>query len=341
MTRKTASPPVSAGTVRIGTIAAIPKVLRQLGFSPAGVFAEIGFDASLLDDPDNVIPYASRNQLIQHCVSTTRCPYFGFLLGQHVGPSSLGLVGFLVQQSPDVAVALNTLVRYAYLHVSGAEIYLEQESDRAFMGYSINQPRVKAHDQIEDGAVAIIFNTLVTLCGPRWSPSSVHFAHRKPADSRIFQHFFKAPLHFDAERCGLYFSTNWLQQRLLAADPELHRFLQKQVDQLESRYSDNFAAQVQRVLHSALLSQHATADEIAALFSIHPRTLNRRLHDCGTSFKELADQGRFEIARQLLRDSSMKLSQIAATLDYADASAFSRAFRRWSGTTPARWRVEH
>ena len=124
MTRSTASPPVSAGTVRTGTIAAIPKVLRQLGFSPADVFAEIGFDASLLDDPDNVIPYASRNQLIQQCVSTTRCPYFGFLLGQHVGPSSLGLVGFLVQQSPDVAVALNTLVRYAHLHVSGAEIYL-------------------------------------------------------------------------------------------------------------------------------------------------------------------------------------------------------------------------
>jgi AraC-like DNA-binding protein len=52
------------------------------------------------------------------------------------------------------------------------------------------------------------------------------------------------------------------------------------------------------------------------------------------------DEGRFEIARQMLEDSAMEVSQIAASLDYADASAFTRAFRRWSGTTPAVWRTK-
>jgi AraC-like DNA-binding protein len=69
--------------------------------------------------------------------------------------------------------------------------------------------------------------------------------------------------------------------------------------------------------------------------------MHRRLSACGTSFQELADQSRFEITRQLLENSSMLLSQIAETLDYSDASTFTRAFRRWSGMTPSVWRERH
>ena len=328
------------GTVRIGTVAAIPKVLNELGYDPVVVFSEIGFDQSLFDDPDNVIPYALRSRLIQHCVNKTQCQHFGLLIGQYGGASSLGLVGFLVQQSPDVRTALNSLVRYAHLHVQGATINLEEEEGSAFLGYSIYQPNVEAREQIECGAVAIAFNILRKLCGPSWIPKDILFSHSKPADVHPFQKLFKAPLIFNAERNGILFSAEWLQRPVVGADPDLHYYLQKQVQQLESRYKDDFVEQVRRVLHSSLLSQQAHADQVAALFSMHSRTLHRRLKTHGTSFHELADEGRFEIAQQLLENSSMELSQIAASLDYADASAFTRAFRRWSGTTPAHWREQ-
>ena len=74
--------------------------------------------------------------------------------------------------------------------------------------------------------------------------------------------------------------------------------------------------------------------------SMHSRTLSRRLNDFDTGFQELVDEGRFEIARQLLANTALDVRQIAASLDYADASAFTRAFRRWSGTTPAVWRAQ-
>jgi AraC-like DNA-binding protein len=330
----------TVGTVRIGTVAAIPKVLNELGFDPAAVFTEIGFDQSLFDNPDNVIPYALRSHLIQHCVNKTQCQHFGLLIGQHINASALGLVGFLMQQSPDVRTALNSLVRYAHLHVQGAVISLEEEAGYAFLGYSIYQPNIKALEQIEDGAVAAIFNILGKLCGPSWIPNDVLFSHSKPSDVHPYQNFFKAPLIFNAERNGILFSSKWLKQPILGADPDLRSYLQKQVEQIETRYGDHFVEQVRRVLHSSLLTQQAHADQIAALFSMHPRTLHRRLKAHGTSFHELADEGRFEIAQQLLENSTMELSQIAASLDYADASAFTRAFRRWSGTTPAQWREQ-
>jgi AraC-like DNA-binding protein len=123
-------------------------------------------------------------------------------------------------------------------------------------------------------------------------------------------------------------------------DPMLRRLLQQQIDALESRHGDDFPGQVRSVLRTALVTGNAGADQVAALFSMHSRTLSRRLDAFGVSFQELVDEGRFEIARQMLEDSAMEVGQIASLLDYADPSAFTRAFRRWSGTTPGRWRAE-
>ena len=327
--------------MRIATIASIPLVLEQLGYDPTTVLSECGFDTALFDDPDNIITHHDRSRLLQQCVNKTGCQHFGLLIGQHIGPSTLGLVGFLMQHSPDVATALHGLVRYSHLHARGAVIYLEKENGSAFLGYSIFQPNIEAHQQIEDGAVAAIFNTLRKLCGPSWKPDEVHFNHHKPADSRVYKQFFNAPLKFDVERSGLLYSMHWLQQPVAGADPELYRFLLKQIDQLDHQYRGDFAQQVRRVLQSALHTQQATTTHIAELLSIHPRTLNRHLKSCGTSFQQLADQSRFEIAQQLLENSSMQLNQIAAILGYSDASAFSRAFLRWSGMPPALWREKN
>ena len=341
MTTKTKKKQPSDSTVRIATLTTLPVVLKKLGYDPAALLAEVGFEISLFDNPDNLISYARRSRLIKHCVIKTQCQHFGHLIGRHTGISSFGLLGLLTQQSPNVSTALHSLVRFAHLHVRGAVIYLEKKDNIAFLGYSIIQTGIEAREQIEDGAVTIAFNILRELCGPTWKPLNVLFAHRIPKDVRPFRQFFKTPLSFDAERNGILFPATWLQQPVMSADSKQHSLLQKQVDQLEHQYSHDFAEQVRRVLHPALLTQQASADNIAALFSIHQRTMHRRLNACGTSFQKIADESRFEIAGQLLENSSMKISQIAETLDYADASAFTRAFRRWSETTPSLWRERY
>jgi hypothetical protein len=74
------------------------------------------------------------------------------------------------------------------------------------------------------------------------------------------------------------------------------------------------------------------------LFALHPRTLNRRLRDEGKTFNALLAETRYEIARQLLRDTHLKIADIAMILGYADSASFNRAFRRWSGANATRWR---
>lgn len=331
---------IGQGTVRVGGAIAIPRVLRNLGADPAKVLAEAGIDPNVFDDPDNLISNATRIHLLNLCVARTGCRHFGLLVGQQTGLPDLGPVGFLVQNSPDAGTALRNLVRYLHLHVRGAAPTLEIYGNLAYLGYEVHQSEFESIDQLTDAALAVAFNIVRTLCGPDWKPIQVQFAHREPEDVGPYRQHFCAPLLFDDQQNALVFSSDWLHRRLSGADPQLQRLLQKQIDALEARYGDDFPEQVRSILGTALLTDHARADQVAALFSMHSRTMNRRLNAFGTSFQELVDEGSYVLARQMLESSAMGVSEIAAALGYADASSFTRAFRSWSGSTPARWRAE-
>jgi AraC-like DNA-binding protein len=325
--------------VRASGPAAIPEVLRMLGADPAAVLAEAGVDPTLFDDPDNLITLAGLGRLVKLCVARTGCMHFGILVGQQGGLHSLGLVGLLARLSPDVGTALRRLADCMHLHHGGTVTALAVDGDAATLSYDIDRRYEEAADQIGDGALAMLFNILRALCGPGWRPTEIRFAHRAPENVRPFRAFFGADLRFDAGQNAIAFPDAWLRHPLPADDPDLQRLIATQIARLAARHDDEFPEQVRGVLRAALMTDHAGADEMAALFSMHSRTLNRRLGAFGTSYRKLVDEGRFAIARELLEGTALDVGGIAGALGYADASAFTRAFRRWSGTTPAAWRT--
>jgi len=302
------------------------------------VLTEAGIDRELFADPDNLITYAARDRLFRQCVSRTGCQYFGLLVGQRMNLKALGLVGLLMRTSPNAGRALVSIVNLLHLHSQGAVMALRVDEDVAMLTYDAFEPGLEATDQTGAGAVAMMLNVMRTLCGPDFRPIEASFGHRRPADIEPFRKFFKVPLYFDAEHYALVFSRDWLDVRPPGADDELQQLLQKQVDVLESRYSLAFPDQVRQVLRSALVTGYFSESEIAALFSMHSHTFRRRLDASATSFHELVDECRFEMAREMLLNTSLSVSEISASMGYSRASSFIRAFRRWSGVTPGEWR---
>ncbi len=324
--------------LRIGATMGVPEVLRNLGADPSRVLAEIGVDPDLFDNPDNQISYLARGRLMAHCAERTACPHFGLLVGQRAGLSSFGVVGLLAKYSVDVESALHSLVRFMHLHVRGARVTLTTDSGLAVLEYQVYQAGVQGNDQVGDGAVAVAFNIMRDLCGNNWEPVEARFAHRKPEDVTPFRRFFQVPLRFDAEHYAVAFHTSWLNRPVPFTSPELLHLLQKEVSKLELKQGANLLDQVRSLLRTTLVTGHSSATQVAELLSMNRRTLNRHLNALGTSYRKVADEIRFEIARQLLEDSAMGIIQIALFLGYSNASAFTRAFRRLSATTPASWR---
>jgi AraC-like DNA-binding protein len=317
----------------------LPAVLRLFGVNPADMLSKCGLDARLFDNAENLISYGERTRLVRRCAETTNCPHFALLVGERVSLSSLGLVGLLVKFSPDVGTALRKLVRHLRLYGNGATATLSVEGGAAFFAYHIEQPEVPGSNEIAEGSLAGMFNMLGELCGPDWKASEVWFAHPKPEHVEPLRRFFHAFLRFGAGQNAIVFSSSWLNRALPQGNDGMRRLLQERVDALEIQHPENFAQQVGGVVRAALATGDVSSDQIAALFSMHPRTLNRRLRAYGVGFQELLDRTRFEIAQQMLNGSALDIEAIAIALDYAGARPFIRAFRRWSGTTPAQWRA--
>ncbi len=331
---------VTDGALRVGPLQGIPGLLRDFGADPDRVFAAAELNPGLLDDAEGTIPFGALGRLMSQCVEHTGCPHFGLLLGQRTGLPALGLVGHLGQHSPDLGTALRSMILHLHIHDRGAIPSLTVEHGCAVVGYTIYQPAAEATAQIYDAAVAIANNILHTLHGPGWHPSEVLLARAKPPDPEPYRKVFQAPVRFGAEQSAVVFPAAWLAEPVPGADPSLLKEIQDRIAAIESMGGGDTAVQVRRVLCNLLLRGQPTLDDAAQVLAIHRRTLNRRLRENGVTFRQLLDEVRRQRARQLLRDTDLPVLAIAETLGYADAPAFTRAFRRWSGTTPTAWRTD-
>ena len=185
----------------------------------------------------------------------------------------------------------------------------------------------------------MLSNIMRGLCGHHWQATEVRFAHGRPRNLAPFRQFFEAPLRFDAAETAVVFASGWMDKPLLSADPLLHTMMQQRVSEQASLAHDDVVSQLRRTLPS-LVTNHGDSLAVAAKrVGMATRTLNRRLAAEGTSYLQLREEARYTIARQLLTGTRMPANQIADRLGYAHASAFTRAFRQWSGKAPAEWRA--
>jgi AraC-like DNA-binding protein len=330
---------VTTGRVRVAPLMALVPLLRTRGVDPAGVLAAFGYDVAFFDEPENTLPFALAARLLERCAELTRCDHFGLLVGQRGGLSVLGPVGFLMQSSADVRAALQSLGRFLHIHDRGAVVGLTDRGGFAALSYTIMQSGVEGRGQVLDLAMALGFNLMRALCGSGWLPSEVQFAHRAPADPSPWRRFFGVTVRFDTDQSALVFPSHWLERPIPSADPLLHRMMEQRIQQLQALSAEDLAGQLRRMLMAWVAEPGLSIGRVAAHIGMNPRTLNRRLAVEGTSFAQLRDEARHQVACDLLRDTQTPAAEIASVLCYADAAAFSRAFRRWTGQPPAAWRA--
>jgi AraC-like DNA-binding protein len=323
--------------IRIGGVLPLPDLLRERGIEPGPVIRRAGMIPSIFDDSENVVPYVQMCRLMELASETANCEHFGLLVGARSTMATIGLVGLFAQVHEDVGAALRSIVQYLHLHDRGAGLALTVGKDVACLSYVIGESAPGA-DVVCDGAVATAFNVIKALAGPAWRPTEVLLPRTPPVDRRPFNEFFKAPVRFEAGIAALVFPAAWLDRPIHTGDAVFRRLLERWVIELDDQQPGQFHTQVARTIRTLVLTGHPTIDAVAAAHGLTGRALRRRLIAEGTCFRKVAERTRFDLARQLLAGSDQPIARIAVTLGYAEPAAFMHAFRRWSGSSPARWR---
>jgi len=316
---------------RVGPLVETKALMRDLGVDPEPIIRAIGIESSHLDDEEAHIPYDAVGSLLKACAEATKCPHFGLLLGTRAGLRHLGIPGEMARNSETIGAALRIFCVHHHLNTEGAVAVLDHHNGMASITYAIYEPNLEGDDQICDMAVALSFKALRELLGRDCHLEMVDFSHPEPADLAPYRDYFQTTLRFDTARPTVWFTASWIDEKIPGASAKRLTQLHRMALQENQR---GFPKRLRRSIRHLLLSKTASADEVSKLVAMHKRTLNRRLKAQGTTFQNLLDETRIQLAQELLTQNKGSVSEIAQWLGYAHASSFTRAYRRWLGTTP-------
>jgi AraC-like DNA-binding protein len=219
-------------------------------------------------------------------------------------------------------------------NIEGKEIYLR------FLLPDLGIASTRQHNEY---SMAVVLNTFRIIAGSRWTPREVQFVHEAPAQTSEHLRFFRAPVLFGCATNALVIEREFVERQVPAADPQLYRILKRHAERilLEMPRESDFVALVRKTIGDCMREGDPTLARITKRLSMGARTLERRLTEHGTVFKTLMDDTRRRFALEYLRNPKHTLTEIAFLLGYSEASAFNRAFRRWTGKTPLQYRREN
>ncbi len=265
----------------------------------------------------------------------------GLRIAEGVGARHFGVVGYAALACSNLAEALQRMERYhaSVYDVNPARVSLDEKGVTIEWGVERGRPGAL----VDETAIASLVQLARDMTGRYWPVREVAFVNPPPADVQPYRDFFGGEVLFNMPMTRVVFDMTYMSMPLRKSDPALAELLDQQARQLLQQVSKVPAVvDAWRLTLVPLIREGKTS--LAALAEAHhssPRTLQRRLAEQGTTFQQLLDDTRRHLAEAHLLDGHLDLAEISLLLGYSEQSAFTRAFRAWTGLPPAQWRRRH
>ena len=321
--------------VRSGVLAGAAELLAELGVDADALAAECGLDPAALGLPDLPVPGAAVVGFFETAAERSGCEDFGIRLASWQDLSVLGPLWMTMRSALTVRDAMQVLAQFFVAHTSGAVVGFEPQDDGSgIVSYALSAGVSTRDRQTTELGLALLCNELRLHCGAAWLPRAAQFTHDRPRNLDSHRRAFGPQLHFAQERNAIWIARADLDTPLSGRSLPTHAMLKKL---LVSRVdgAQAVASKVEGTLRALMPFADCDRAQVARLTHLSERTLQRRLAEAGTSFQDLRDRVRADIALKYLRQSSLQAAQIAEILGYSEPAAFTRAFRRQHGLTPS------
>jgi AraC-like DNA-binding protein len=319
----------------------IAEMLAAEGLDVGALFAAAGIDPAALDAPGARVPTEKVSLLWELAVK--RSGNSMIALAQHdvVRPASFDVVGYAMMSCADLHGAFERLIRYMLILSDVLTMTMQEEHG----GCRITFVLLGGDRPVPRQRLEFIFVTVIGFC--RWisrrevHPREVEFASAAAADVAPYLAAFRCPVFFDAPRDSLLFD----RADLTAPLPTSNAALAELHERFAGEYLRHFdRAQVsyrtREIIIRRLPDGEPRLDQVAEELHMSERTLRRRLEEEATSFFQLLDDTRRELAEQYLGRLHLSLAQAAYLLGFAEQSSFFRACKRWFEISPGQYRSQ-
>lgn len=316
--------------------ATIIRALEAHGLDGPAIAKTAGIDPAALQEPDARVPRAALTHLWRLAVAATGDPCFGLTVARFPMQTTFHALGYAVLASTTLKEALERIIRYRRLIGDVVQLSIEEAGDRyRFIIDVSSQPGVVPFEAVNAFVAVTVRQARMLHANRDFNPLAVSLQRPAPVHPEPFQRVFRAPVSFSQPTNFLEYARADLERRLPAGNAEIARQNEAVVVRYLARLKHvGVASRVQHALIEALPNGEPSKQAIARTLAMSPRNLQRLLAAEGTSFKEILNAARLSLARSYIAEGRLPLTEIAFVLGFADSSAFSRAFKRWTGRSP-------
>ena len=315
--------------------------LKSAGVPVAPLLRRVGLTPELIADPEERLSVRSQIALLDEAAIALQDDCLGFTLARDFDLRALGLLYYVMASSQTLGDALKRVARYSQT-TNEALVVRYREGNRLIISLSYSGvPRHSDRHQIEFCMFAVLRICRV-LTGQNLVPQHFWISHHRSGANSEMARFVGTAMEFGADTDEFALNTNARELPLIHADPYLNELLLKYCEAaLADRRGDTsqLRTRVENAISSLLPHGRVLVEDVARSLGMSKRTLARKLSDEGLNFTEILQQLRRDLAVRYLDDRKLHISKIAWLLGFHEVSAFTHAFKRWTGKTPSQMRT--
>jgi AraC-like DNA-binding protein len=306
---------------------------RTKGVDTEAILREIGVEARALDEYDVRISETVRLRAWELAQERADDPLFGLHAAEHAATGAFDVLDYAVYFSSTLGEGIDRLLRFHRLLCDAWDFRLTEEGDSMRLRRTVRTPHAE-----QEAALALFVQRARELTGKKLAPHEVRFTYGAAGSKKIIGDFFDCPVHFECAWPEIVFGRAALALPIRSANDGVVRVLDRYMRDLLARlpadhsHAHHAASVVSRAMCSG---QRPTLDTVAHAMRASRRTVQRRLGDEGTSFDEVVDETRRELAERLISDRRLSITEITFLLGFEDVSGFRRAYKRWTGLAPS------
>lgn len=295
---------------------------------------------SQLENPQSRITFQQELAFYRNALELTGDPLIGLKLGEPFIPQRYGLFGYALLSASTLRRALKFAVNFGQLTFSFFTFDSGESTDEAWFGMKDPPPvETLLHDVYLDRDMSAAVVALSAIMGRSLPLIGVDLAHDGHGRQQDYRDYFACDVRFSRYPSRLWYESSLLDARLPQSDPDSSQYFRQQCRMLIAKLkSQSYFADDVRMLLLARPGRFPSIELVAEKLHVSVRSLRRRLTEESSSFRQLLEEVRFELAKEYLLDTNLPLAEIADLLGYTEAGNFSHAFRRWSGQSPRSFR---
>jgi AraC-like DNA-binding protein len=320
------------------------RLLELHNLDAVGIARNAGVNITALPAPGERIEADKLDAMLRVAIPLVSDPAFGLQAARCWHPSELGVLGYAWLSSSTLRTGLERAVRYSRL--IGERGITEIEDTRQGLKVRFQAKRgdpaaVPVAAVLVDIVMALLFDLCRMNAGTALRPVAATLRRRKPAAASAYERFFGCPVEFGAEGNTFVLSSKDADRALPSANRQLAAAFDKMLtEELAQLDKSDVVSRCRAAVLEQLSSGEGTEEDTAKQLHMSPRTLQRKLAQAKTTYLQLVDNTRKDLALRYIEDPRRSVTDITFSLGFSQPSAFTRAFRRWTGLSPSDYRTK-